>query len=91
MLFRSYADIARYLGLQGTTDAELVDALIAAIKALAKSVDVDQTLSGNGVKKADLEKNIDQLTDLVYNDQCTPGNPRQPSLAEIKQLLMDQL
>ena len=88
---KDYADIARYLGLKGNTDAEMVDALIAAVKTLAKSVEVDQTLTGNGVKKADLESNIDQLTDLVYNDQCTPGNPRQPSLEEIKQLLRDQL
>ena len=88
---KDYADIARYLGLKGNTDAEMVDALIAAVKTLAKSVEVDQTLTGNGVKKADLENNIDQLTDLVYNDQCTPGNPRQPSLEEIKQLLRDQL
>ncbi|KAA8327198.1 bifunctional acetaldehyde-CoA/alcohol dehydrogenase [Leuconostoc carnosum] len=88
---KDYADIARHIGLKGSTDAELVDALITAIKKLAKSVEVDQTLTGNGVKKADLERNIDALTDLVYNDQCTPGNPRQPSLDEIKQLLRDQL
>jgi len=88
---KDYADIARYLGLKGNTDAELVESLIAAVKDLAKSIDVDLTLSENGVTEATLMKSVDQLTDLVYNDQCTPGNPRQPSLAEIKQLLIDMI
>jgi len=30
------------------------------------------------------------LDHLIYNDQCTPANPRQPALAEIRQLLIDQ-
>jgi len=30
------------------------------------------------------------LADLVYDDQCTPANPRQPRIEEIKQLLLDQ-
>lgn len=87
---KDYADIARHIGLSGKDDAALVDALIKKIQELVKSVEVDTTLSGNGVSKADLEKSLDKLTDLVYNDQCTPGNPRQPSLSEIRQLLLDQ-
>jgi len=57
---------------------------------LAASVEVNQTLSGNGVDKKHFDDSLDSLIDLVYNDQTTPGNPRQPSLAEIKQLLKDQ-
>ena len=87
---KDYADIARYLGLKGNTDVELVDSLIAAVKDLAASVEVNQTLSGNGVDKKHFDDALDSLIDLVYNDQTTPGNPRQPSLAEIKQLLKDQ-
>ena len=87
---KDYADIARYLGLKGETDAELVDVLIAEIKKLAASVGVNQTLSGNGVSKHDFDTKLEKMIDLVYNDQCTPGNPRQPSLAEIRQLLKDQ-
>ncbi|KAI3473423.1 hypothetical protein Pfo_030947 [Paulownia fortunei] len=87
---KDYADIARYLGLKGNTDVELVDSLIAAVKELAASVEVNQTLSGNGVDKKHFDDALDSLIDLVYNDQTTPGNPRQPSLAENKQLLKDQ-
>ena len=44
----------------------------------------------NGVDKAHLERELDKLADLVYDDQCTPANPRQPRIEEIKQLLLDQ-
>ena len=87
---KDYADIARYLGLQGKNDAELVDALLAKIDTLFAGVEVQPSLSANGVSKADFEKSLDTLPDLVYNDQTTPGNPRQPRLEEIRQLLKDQ-
>lgn len=85
-----YAEIARYIGLTGKDDAELVKNLIEEIKKLTDSIDIDVTLSGNGVDKAHLERELDKLANLVYDDQCTPGNPRQPSIAEIKTLLRDQ-
>lgn len=85
-----YAEIARYIGLTGQNDAELVDKLIMEIKKLTDSIDIDVTLSGNGVDKDHLERELDKLSNLVYDDQCTPGNPRQPSIAEIKTLLRDQ-
>ena len=51
---------------------------------------MDLTLSGNGVKKEDFDRELSGLMDLIYNDQTTPGNPRQPRLNEIEQLLHDQ-
>ncbi|AYG01239.1 bifunctional acetaldehyde-CoA/alcohol dehydrogenase [Lactococcus allomyrinae] len=85
-----YAEIARYIGLTGKDDAELVDALIAKIHELTDAVDIDVTLSGNGVKKEQLESQLDKLANLVYDDQCTPANPRQPRIDELKQLLLNQ-
>ncbi|MCM0582625.1 bifunctional acetaldehyde-CoA/alcohol dehydrogenase [Weissella diestrammenae] len=87
---KDYADIARFLGLTGKDDAALVDALIKKIENLAAALEIDLTLSGNGVAKKDLDSSIDKLMDLVYNDQCTPGNPRQPKLEEIRELLLAQ-
>lgn len=87
---KDYADIARALGLKGKTDADLVEALCNEIAKLAAALDVDTTLSGNGVTKEQFDGALDRLVDLVYNDQCTPANPRQPALTEIRQLLIDQ-
>ncbi|MCV3296066.1 MAG: bifunctional acetaldehyde-CoA/alcohol dehydrogenase [Oenococcus sp.] len=87
---KDYADIARHIGLTGKDDAELVEKLIAKIKELTDALDVDITLSGNGVEKKRFEQSLDNLVDLVYDDQCTAGNPRQPSLTEIRKLLIDQ-
>lgn len=86
-----YSEIAHYIGLTGKNNADLVNKLIKEIKKLTDSIDIDVTLSGNGVDKKHFEKELDKLADLAYNDQCTPGNPRQPSIEELKQLLRDQL
>ncbi|MDO4456121.1 MAG: bifunctional acetaldehyde-CoA/alcohol dehydrogenase, partial [Ligilactobacillus agilis] len=85
---KDYADIARYLGLKGKDDAELVEALCAKIAELMKALDVEPKLSANGVTKEQFDKSLDKLVDLVYNDQCTPANPRQPYLSEIRQMLI---
>ncbi|WP_057737658.1 bifunctional acetaldehyde-CoA/alcohol dehydrogenase [Liquorilactobacillus uvarum] len=87
---KDYADVARYLGLKGNTDAELVEALCDKIAALMKAVEVVPTLSANGVTKQQFDGALNKLVDLIYNDQCTPANPRQPRLEEIRQLLIDQ-
>ncbi|MFT8408256.1 bifunctional acetaldehyde-CoA/alcohol dehydrogenase [Liquorilactobacillus satsumensis] len=87
---KDYAQIARFIGLQGKNDAELIEQLCQKIDQLMKAVGVTPKLSANGVTKEHFEEALDKLVDLVYNDQCTPANPRQPSLVEIRQLLIDQ-
>ncbi|MFT9268013.1 MAG: bifunctional acetaldehyde-CoA/alcohol dehydrogenase [Liquorilactobacillus nagelii] len=87
---KDYADVARFIGIQGNNDAELVEKLCQKINELMAAVEVTPKLSANGVTKEHFEGSLDKLVDLVYNDQCTPANPRQPSLAEIRQLLIDQ-
>ena len=97
MLFRSevyrgqkdYADIARAVGLKGKTDADLVEALCQRINDLMTAVDVTPTLSANGVTKEAFDAAVDELAVLAYDDQCTPANPRQPYIEELKQLLID--
>ena len=83
-------DIARALGLKGKDDAELVAALCARIDQLMHAVDVEPKLSANGVTKKAFDAAVDRLASLAYDDQCTPANPRQPYIEEMKQLLIDQ-
>ncbi len=49
---KDYADLARYVGVQGTTDEELVEGLVQKFINLAHSVGVELSLKANGVKKS---------------------------------------
>ena len=86
---KDYADIARYIGLEGKDDAELVEALCERIDKLMHAVDVEPKLSANGVTKEAFDAAVNRLASLAYDDQCTPANPRQPYISELKQLLID--
>lgn len=86
---KDYADIARYIGLKGKDDAELVEALCERIDKLMRAVGVEPKLSANGVTKKAFDAAVDRLASLAYDDQCTPANPRQPYISELKQLLID--
>ncbi|MDR0300603.1 MAG: bifunctional acetaldehyde-CoA/alcohol dehydrogenase [Streptococcaceae bacterium] len=88
-----YAEISRFMGFaeKKDSDAKAVEVLIEEIKKLTDSIDIDITLTGNGCDEKQLRENLDRLADLVYDDQCTPANPRQPKISELKQLLIDML
>ncbi|CAM2776683.1 bifunctional acetaldehyde-CoA/alcohol dehydrogenase [Levilactobacillus brevis] len=85
-----YAQIARYLGLSGTTNEELKEALVKKIIDLAHSVDVTLSLKANGVDKAHFDQAVDKLAELAFEDQCTTANPREPLVSELKQIMLDE-
>ncbi|WP_261810537.1 bifunctional acetaldehyde-CoA/alcohol dehydrogenase [Levilactobacillus humaensis] len=85
-----YAQIARYLGLAGTTKEELKEALVAKVIDLAHSVDVTLSLKANGVDKAHFDRTVDKLAELAFQDQCTTANPREPLVSELKQIMIDE-
>lgn len=87
---KDYADIARNLGLKGSTDEELVDALCKKINDLMTALEVTPKLSANGVTKEQFDGALDKMVERVYQDQCTTANPRQPRLEEIRELLKNQ-
>ncbi|MFD1671748.1 bifunctional acetaldehyde-CoA/alcohol dehydrogenase [Agrilactobacillus yilanensis] len=87
---KDYADIARYVGLKGNTDAELVDALCTAIADLAESLNVKMSLKDQGVTKAQVEAAADKLAELAYEDNCTITNPKEPLIADMAQIIRDE-
>lgn len=84
---QDYAEIARTLKLPGESDEELIESLCQKISELMKSVEIEPKLSANGVTRAQFDRNLDKLIELIYNDQCTATNPRQPTLDDIRNLL----
>ncbi|SKA11076.1 acetaldehyde dehydrogenase / alcohol dehydrogenase [Pilibacter termitis] len=82
-----YADIARFLGLKGKTTAELVESLASAVYELGKSVGIEMNWKAQGVTKAQMDADIDHLSEKAYEDQCTTANPKEPLISELKGII----
>lgn len=79
-----YRDIARAMGVEGTesmTQEEYRKAAIDAVKKLSADVGIPADL-----KDIVKEEDLDFLSESAYADACRPGNPRDTSVEEIKEL-----
>ncbi len=85
---RRYAEIAESLGLGGKTDDEKVDNLIAAIQKLKKEIGIPMSIREAGVDEKTFMDNLDNLSELAFDDQCTGANPRYPLISEMKEIYM---
>ncbi|WP_224429665.1 bifunctional acetaldehyde-CoA/alcohol dehydrogenase [Lactobacillus amylovorus] len=84
-----YADIARAIGLTGSSDDELVEKLVQKIIDLAESVGIKMAYKDYGVDKAEFDKKVDELAVEAYGDQNTVTNPSAPLISQIVQLMKD--
>ncbi|WP_294482427.1 bifunctional acetaldehyde-CoA/alcohol dehydrogenase [uncultured Ruminococcus sp.] len=84
-----YARIARYLGVQGNTDNELVEGLIAKIEELKEAVGCKKTIAEYGISEEDFLATLDKMSRDAFDDQCTGANPRYPLISELKQIYMN--
>ena len=82
-----YAEIARCLGLKGSTTEELVEALVQNIYQLGKKLNIEMSMKAQGVTKEQLDQAADRLAELAFEDQCTTANPKEPLIAELKEIL----
>ena len=79
-----YKDIAIALGVEGVdkmTQDEYRKAAVDAVRKLAEDVGIPTTLKG--IVK---EEDIDALAQDAYNDACRPGNPKDVTVEDIKDL-----
>jgi len=83
-----YAAIARHIGLQGTDDKALLEALIEKIEALKEDIEIPSSIKAYGIEEAAFKANLDEMVEEAWNDQCTGANPRYPLLAEMKELYL---
>ena len=78
-----YREIARAMGVKGVdemTAAEYRKAAVDAVKQLSKDVGIPQ--KNEKIRQEDL----DTLAADAYADACRPGNPRDTSIEELKEL-----
>jgi len=87
---KRYAEIAKFLGLAGTTDAELTDALIAHIKSLNAMLDIPACIrnyEGGIIGETEFLEKLPKVAELAVGDACTGSNPRSITPAEMEKLL----
>ncbi len=87
-----YADVARYVGLKGRDDDELVEALIKKLKELQEAIGQPKTIKealGDKVTEEQFLARLDQMTEDAFDDQCTGANPRYPLMSEIKEMYLN--
>lgn len=79
-----YGVIARTMGVDttGMSAEEAAQAACDAVKALAIRVGIPQHLSELGIKETDIEA----LSQQAITDVCTPGNPRDVTIEDIREL-----
>ncbi len=86
---RRYAQVADALNLGGKNDDEKVQHLIDEIQKLKKSISIPLSIKDFGVDEKAFMDNLDSLSELAFDDQCTGANPRYPLISEIKQMYLD--
>ena len=81
-----YRDIAVAMGVEGVSEMTLDEARAAAINAVKQlSSDVGIPADLKEIVKAE---DVDFLAESAYADACRPGNPRETSVEEIKELYL---
>ena len=80
-----YASLADFLKLGGTTEEDKVEKLIEAVEALKARLDIPKTIRDAGVPEQEFLAQLDKLSEMAFDDQCTGANPRYPLIKEIKE------
>lgn len=81
-----YRDIAKAMGVSGIDEMTLDEArkaAVSAVKQLSEDVGIPADL-----KEIVKPEDIDFLAQSAYDDACRPGNPRETSVEEIKELYL---
>lgn len=72
-----YADIARSIGLEGSNNAELTDALIERINKFNNDLNIPHSMKEYGVTEEDFKANLTFISENAVADACTGSNPRE--------------
>ena len=82
-----FAEIARYVGIAGQSDDELVKGLVAKINEYNASLGIPRTLKDFGVAEDEFNSKLAGIAELAVGDACTGSNPRPIDAAQMSKLL----
>lgn len=69
------------------TDAK-VQKLIDMVEDLKHKLNIPKSIKEYGIPESEFLANLDKLSELAFDDQCTGGNARYPLISEIKELYL---
>ena len=84
-----YAEIAAFLGLPAKTTEEGVQSLINAVIDLMKEVNEPLSFSECGIDEETYMRNVPDIANKAFEDQCTTANPKLPIVKEIEQMMIE--
>ena len=82
-----YANIAKFVGLEGNTTEELIQALRNKIDSYNVTLNIPKTLKDFGIVEDEFKEKLSDIAANAIGDACTGSNPRQPSQEEMEKLL----
>ena len=82
-----YAEIARFAGLSGSSDADLTQKLIDKIDEMNKKLGIPATLKEFGIDEVEFKDKVSAISENAVGDACTGSNPRSITPAQMQQLL----
>lgn len=86
-----YAKIVDFLlphnKLGDNKDAK-VQKLIDMVETLKHQLNIPKSIKEYGIPESEFLANLDKLSELAFDDQCTGGNARYPLISEIKELYL---
>lgn len=85
-----YAEIARFLNLEGSTDTGLVNSLIAHIENMNRALDIPACIKdyeGGIIGEAEFLEKLPDVAELAVGDACTGSNPRSIDPEAMEKLL----
>ena len=83
---KRYAEIARRMGLPGTSEKALINSLCAKIDAFNVELNIPKTLKDFGIDEAEFKEKIAKISELAVGDACTGSNPRPIDPAAMEKL-----
>ncbi len=83
-----YANIARKIGLTGSTANELVNSLVEMIKDMNIQMKIPLTLKEYGIDETEFNNKVRLISERAVLDACTSSNPRRVNVSEIEKLFL---
>ena len=85
---KRYAEIARRMGLAGTSEKALINSLCEKIDDFNVKLNIPKTLKDFGINEDEFKEKVAKIAELAVGDACTGSNPRAIDPATMEKLFI---